>query len=140
MRQHFTTLKRYFNPHLPHGRRRLFGYQYHGTIQHFNPHLPHGRRHGPPAQRYKAQEFQPTPPPREATYNSGHCQHSCPYFNPHLPHGRRLFGVRKGSVPVGYFNPHLPHGRRRPSSAGRLSPSPISTHTSPTGGDGRFSR
>ena len=82
-------ISRYFNPHLPRGRRRRVSLHYRGGADisthtslaggdggdsmfvppygDFNPHLPRGRRQESPVAHHASLTFQPTPPSREAT-------------------------------------------------------------------------
>ena len=124
---------------------------------HFNPHLPRGRRQAKEPilklickisthtslaggdgicrkQCRQRNQFQPTPPSREATQNAYLPNVSFAFqptppsleattpvsittlpladFNPHLPRGRRRHTAPFHQVYCPDFNPHLPRGRR----------------------------
>ena len=100
---------------------------------HFNPHLPCGRRPLYGAMLGDNEAFQSTPSLRKATCprdSIGICRNISihtflaegdsyrkrsavfyQYFNPHLPCGRRQ-NESNYEIPRQYFNPHLPCGRR----------------------------
>ena len=80
-------------------------------------------------------EFQPTPPPREATFLFIR-QEPEERFQPTPPPREATYKIRVFQCQDCDFNPHLPHGRRLYTIQAIVCVWGISTHTSLTGGDG----
>ena len=122
-----------FNPRLPRGRRRVRGSPIIAG-HYFNPRLPRGRRQNISGRVSMLNEFQSTPPSREATLWMSTCPKQSKFqstppsreatriahnalitshisIHASLAGGDRSYQIPQGSVL--YFNPRLPRGRRR---------------------------